>query len=207
MGAGQFCTNPGVVVVPEAHADAFAEAARTAAEGVAFQTMLSDGIAAGYRDGLARARAAAGTEPVHEGGCSEREAGPTLLRMCARDAIAHPEALDEVFGPMGVIVSAAPGEMEALLRAMPGQLTATLQMDAADHDAARALMPALEAMAGRILANGFPTGVEVAHAMMHGGPWPASTDPRFTSVGTLAIRRWLRPVCYQDIPDGLLAGM
>jgi NADP-dependent aldehyde dehydrogenase len=97
--------------------------------------------------------------------------------------------------------------MEVLMRAMAGQLTATLQMDEADHPQARALMPALEAMAGRILANGFPTGVEVAHAMMHGGPWPATTDPRFTSVGTLSIRRWLRPVCFQDMPEGLMTIM
>jgi NADP-dependent aldehyde dehydrogenase len=207
MGAGQFCTNPGVIVVPEAQADAFVEAARAAAADVAAQTMLSDGIAAGYRDALARARAAADVQVIHEGGCSDRAASPTLLRMDARDAIARPEAFDEVFGPAGTILSAAPGEMEVLMRAMAGQLTATLQMDEADHPQARALMPALEAMAGRILANGFPTGVEVAHAMMHGGPWPATTDPRFTSVGTLSIRRWLRPVCFQDMPEGLMTIM
>ena len=88
---------------------------------------------------------------------------------------------------------------------MEGQLTATLQLDApADIEAARTLMPALERKAGRILANGWPTGVEVGHAMVHGGPYPSTSDGRTTSVGTLAIRRFLRPVCYQDLPDALL---
>jgi len=87
---------------------------------------------------------------------------------------------------------------------MEGQLTVTLQMDDSDAALASALLPALERKAGRILINGFPTGVEVAHAMVHGGPFPATADGRSTSVGTLAIRRFLRPVCYQDFPDALL---
>ena len=87
---------------------------------------------------------------------------------------------------------------------MQGQLTITLQMDEADTDAARALLPTLERKAGRLLVNGWPTGVEVCHAMVHGGPFPATSDSRTTSVGTLAIRRFLRPVCYQDLPDDLL---
>lgn len=205
MGAGQFCTNPGVIVVPEAQADAFAEAARAAAAQIAPQTMLTDGIARAYRAGVDAARAAPGVTVSHAAQARGRAAGPVLLRLAAADAIARPEILEEVFGPMGVVVCVRDdAEAEALARALPGQLTATLQMDEADHPQARALMPALEAMAGRILANGFPTGVEVAHAMMHGGPWPATTDPRFTSVGTLAIRRWQRPVCHQDVPEAIL---
>lgn len=91
-----------------------------------------------------------------------------------------------------------------MAKAMEGQLTATLQMDDDDLDLARRLMPILERKAGRILANGFPTGVEVSDAMMHGGPYPASTSASSTSVGTLAIRRFLRPVAYQDLPLALL---
>jgi len=87
---------------------------------------------------------------------------------------------------------------------MEGQLTVTLQMDDADTEYARALMPILERKAGRVLVNGWPTGVEVTHAMVHGGPFPATSDGRTTSVGTLAIRRFLRPVCYQDLPAALL---
>lgn len=205
MGAGQFCTNPGVIVVPEAHADTFADAAVAAATTVGPQTMLTDGIATAFRAGTEAMRTAPGVETLHAASCEGRTGAPTLLRMTAAEAIARPETLEEVFGPTGIIVTTR-NETEALGLAlsMPGQLTATLQMDEADHPAARDLLPALERMAGRILANGFPTGVEVAHAMMHGGPWPASTDPRFTSVGTLAIRRWLRPVCYQDMPSAVM---
>lgn len=100
---------------------------------------------------------------------------------------------------------ASPEELAAVARALEGQLTATLHLEAGTDDAlAAGLLPVLELKAGRILANGFPTGVEVCDAMVHGGPFPATSDPRTTSVGTLAIARFLRPVCYQDIPDGLL---
>jgi NADP-dependent aldehyde dehydrogenase len=96
--------------------------------------------------------------------------------------------------------------MRQLLEQMEGQLTITLQMDEADLPTARALMPILERKAGRLLINSFPTGVEVAHAMVHGGPFPSTSDGRSTSVGTLAIRRFLRPVCYQGFPEALLPG-
>ena len=91
-----------------------------------------------------------------------------------------------------------------MLESLEGQLTATLHMDEADHAGAAKLMPILEKKVGRILANGWPTGVEVAHAMVHGGPYPATTDGRTTSVGTLAIERFLRPVSYQALPEALL---
>jgi 2,5-dioxopentanoate dehydrogenase len=96
------------------------------------------------------------------------------------------------------------GAMREVLQAMEGQLTVTLHIDPADEPMARELLPLLERKAGRILVNGFPTGVEVSHAMVHGGPFPATSDPRSTSVGSLAIRRYLRPVCYQDFPPALL---
>ena len=91
-----------------------------------------------------------------------------------------------------------------MIASLEGQLTATIHMDEEDHAAARTLLPLLERKAGRILANGWPTGVEVADAMVHGGPYPASTNFGATSVGTMAIRRFLRPVCYQNIPEALL---
>ena len=94
--------------------------------------------------------------------------------------------------------------MKEIIEQLEGQLTVTLQMDDADLDYARALLPALERKAGRLLVNGFPTGVEVCHAMVHGGPFPATSDGRSTSVGSMAIYRFLRPVCYQDFPPGLL---
>lgn len=95
-------------------------------------------------------------------------------------------------------------EMKAIAEALEGQLTATLHLESADFELARELTIILEEKAGRLLCNGFPTGVEVGAAMMHGGPFPASTDVRTTSVGTLAIDRWLRPVAYQDFPTVLL---
>jgi NADP-dependent aldehyde dehydrogenase len=113
--------------------------------------------------------------------------------------------LHEVFGAASIVVRCDGVEaMVKLIDGLEGQLTITLQMDPADADLARRLLPNLELKAGRILANGWPTGVEVGHAMVHGGPFPATTDSRTTSVGSLAIERFLRPVCYQDIPDALL---
>jgi NADP-dependent aldehyde dehydrogenase len=96
--------------------------------------------------------------------------------------------------------------MAQIAHSLQGQLTCTLHLDAADTDLGRSLMPILERKAGRVLANGFPTGVEVCDAMVHGGPYPASTNFGATSVGTLSIRRFLRPVCYQNMPDALLPG-
>ena len=95
-------------------------------------------------------------------------------------------------------------QLRELAESLEGQLTAAVHMEAADLGMARELLPVLERKAGRLLFNGFPTGVEVSHAMVHGGPYPATSDPRFTSVGTLAVRRFLRPVCYQDMPAALL---
>jgi len=114
---------------------------------------------------------------------------------------------EEVFGPLGLIVRVKDvDEMVKLARSLHGQLTCTLHMDAGDTAVAQRLMPVLERKAGRVLANGFPTGVEVSEAMVHGGPYPASTNFGATSVGTLSIRRFLRPVSYQNIPDDILPG-
>ena len=119
--------------------------------------------------------------------------------------LGDPELSHEVFGAASIVIRAESFEQVAeVLQGMEGQLTATLQLDDADLDLARQLMPLLERKAGRILANGWPTGVEVSDAMVHGGPFPATSDPRSTSVGTAAIERFLRPVCYQDLPDALL---
>ncbi len=110
-----------------------------------------------------------------------------------------------MFGSSSIVVRCADAdEMLAVTRLLEGQLTATLHLDDGDHALAQALLPLLEEKAGRILANGWPTGVEVCEAMVHGGPFPATSDTRTTSVGTLAIRRFLRPVCYQDLPAVLL---
>lgn len=206
MGAGQFCTNPGIAVVPVgADGDAFAEAAREALAGVGAQTMLTDGIAKAYREGRDRVAGSKGVREVLTSTCDLRNATPYLYEVSADDWLANEELGEEVFGPLGVMVRTSDvGQMKAIAAAMHGQLTATLHVDDADHGAAAELMPLLVRKAGRVLANGYPTGVEVADSMVHGGPYPASTNFGATSVGTLAIRRWLRSVCFQNMPDTLL---
>ncbi|WP_209597478.1 aldehyde dehydrogenase (NADP(+)) [Ruegeria sp. HKCCSP351] len=206
MGAGQFCTNPGVaVMLAGAAADHFAETARTALSETPAQTMLTDGIADAYRAGQARIANTAGVQEVLTSMCEQRTASPYLYRTNAVNWLANETLGEEVFGPLGVIVTAeTPDEMRAVAHSLQGQLTCTLHMDDADLDTARSLMPILERKAGRVLANSFPTGVDVCDSMVHGGPYPASTNFGATSVGTLSIRRFLRPVCYQNMPDALL---
>lgn len=206
MGAGQFCTNPGIVVAAAGpDGDRFVAAARAALEGVSPQTMLTDGIAEAYRRGKARLAGHAGVVPVHEADSDGRTAAPNVYETTAAAFLADRALGEEVFGPLGLVVrvKAAP-DMVALAESFEGQLTATLQLDDGDVELARALLPVLERKAGRVLANGFPTGVEVCEAMVHGGPYPASTNFGATSVGTMAIRRFLRPVSYQNLPAALL---
>ncbi|MAZ14916.1 MAG: aldehyde dehydrogenase (NADP(+)) [Ahrensia sp.] len=206
MGAGQFCTNPGIAVIVDGpDADAFANAATEALEPVGAQTMLTDGIAGAYRSGRDRVAASAGVQELLTSTCDLRNATPYLYRVSGKDWLTNHALGEEVFGPLGLIVTVADfDEMLAIARSLQGQLTCTIHMDAADTEEGKALMPVLERKAGRLLANGFPTGVEGCDAMVHGGPYPASTNFGATSVGTLSIRRFLRPVCYQNMPQYLL---
>ncbi|MGR3762135.1 aldehyde dehydrogenase (NADP(+)) [Roseobacteraceae bacterium NS-SX3] len=206
MGAGQFCTNPGIaVVIGGSGADAFAAAAAQALEAAGCQTMLTEGIAAACREASERMAAADGVQALMTPAFGSRSAGPGLFLATGSTWLQSRVLREEVFGPVGLIVRAADfEEMMAVARALEGQLACTLHMDDSDMEAAQNLMPLLERKAGRVLANGFPTGVEVCDAMVHGGPYPASTNFGATSVGTLSIRRFLRPVCYQNIPAALL---
>ncbi|WP_226781344.1 aldehyde dehydrogenase (NADP(+)) [Oceaniglobus trochenteri] len=206
MGAGQFCTNPGVAVVQAGpQADAFIAATVEALAEVAPQTMLTDGMADAYRKGAAQIADNGKTEQKAGTATTDRTAAPYLFTVSGDDWLANPDLHHEVFGPLGLVVLVKDAaQAEEIARGLEGQLTLTLQMDEADHDIASGLMPLLERKAGRVLANGFPTGVEVCDAMVHGGPYPASTNFGATSVGTLAIRRFLRPVCYQNIPTALI---
>ncbi len=206
MGAGQFCTNPGIAVVIEGpEADAFVAAAKAALAQVGAQVMLTDGIAAAYRQGRDRVASSAGVQEVLTSVCDLRNATPYLFETTGEAWLANHALGEEVFGPLGLIVKVRDAdEMMRIARSLQGQLTCTLHLDAGDTRQARALMPVLERKAGRVLANGFPTGVEVCDAMVHGGPYPASTNFGATSVGTLSIRRFLRPVSYQNIPAAIL---
>jgi len=117
----------------------------------------------------------------------------------------HPELQDEIFGAASLVVRCPDmATLRHIVETMEGQLTAALHIEPEDYDAARSLLPLLERRVGRILVNGFGTGVEVSHAMVHGGPYPATADGRSTSVGSLAVDRFLRPVSYQDLPDAIL---
>jgi 2,5-dioxopentanoate dehydrogenase len=210
LGAGQFCTNPGLVFAPEGPGlDAFVAAANDALAARAAAPMLTPGIHAAYANGVGRLGASPNvTELAH--GCPARpgsyEGQAMLFSTDAAGFTSDPAVQEEVFGASAVLVRCADvASMQTLAETMEGQLTATLQLDdPADIGAARTLWPTLERKAGRILVNGWPTGVEVGHAMVHGGPYPATSDSRTTSVGSLAIRRFLRPVCYQDVPKSLL---
>lgn len=206
MGAGQFCTNPGIIVALDGpETEAFIAAAHAALLPTPAQTMLTDGIAAAFRDGRDQIASADGVQAVLTTDAQGRHVSPYLYAVSGDDWLANPALSHEVFGPLGLIVRARDGaQMLAIAHSLEGQLTCTLQLDDADHALAATLLPVLERKAGRLLANGFPTGVEVCEAMVHGGPYPASTNFGATSVGTLSIRRWLRPVSYQNLPVSLL---
>lgn len=206
MGVGQFCTNPGLVLVMDgAGADAFIATAEAALKEVAPQTMLTDGIASAFAAGAEKIAATGAAKARLTGTCPARQAAPHLFETTGAQLLANPALTHEVFGPLGIVVRVKDKEeLARIAESFEGQLTVTLQMDDGDVELAASLMPVLERKAGRILANGFPTGVEVCDAMVHGGPYPASTNFGATSVGTMAIRRWLRPVSYQNLPEALL---
>ncbi|MFL1461299.1 aldehyde dehydrogenase (NADP(+)) [Roseococcus sp. DSY-14] len=205
MGAGQFCTNPGLVLALDNPAlDRFIAAASAKLREAPAQVMLTPGILRAYTEGVATLAGHA-TQRAEGQAATGLQGVAALFETDAASFAANHALAEEVFGAASLVVRCP--DLATLARvaaALEGQLTATLHLDAADHDAARALLPVLERRAGRVLCNGWPTGVEVSHAMVHGGPYPATSDGRSTSVGTLAIGRFLRPVCYQDLPDALL---
>jgi 2,5-dioxopentanoate dehydrogenase len=206
LGAGQFCTNPGILLTVESEATSrFIATVAEALGGIPAQTMLTLGIQSAYAKGIA-AIAAEGATLVGSGVAGASTCGQAqVFTVSGADFRANAALGHEVFGPSSIIITCADlAEVAAILGGMEGQLTATLHMAPADYPAARDLLPILEGLAGRIIANAWPTGVEVTHAMVHGGPFPATSDGRSTSVGTLAIDRFLRPVSYQDMPAALL---
>jgi NADP-dependent aldehyde dehydrogenase len=208
LGVGQFCTNPGLVIAIAGPAlDAFRAAAVEALGAKGAGTMLTASIQQAYAGAVERRSGIAGVTLVAQGseagtGCAARAA---LYQTDAATFVANPALEDEIFGPTSlVVVCRDADEVLQVAAHVEGQLTATIHATAADRDLAARLLPVLERKAGRILFNGFPTGVEVSHAMVHGGPFPATSDSRSTSVGASAIDRFVRPVCYQDVPAELL---
>ncbi|KRA63928.1 2,5-dioxovalerate dehydrogenase [Caulobacter sp. Root655] len=207
QGAGQFCTNPGLLLAIDGpELDAFlAATAEVVAKAPAGQ-MLTPGICKAYTGGVHALETTDGVSQVAhglDGGHGQGRAA--LFSVDAATFLATPHLQDEVFGAASLVVRAKDlAQLLEVLAALEGQLTVAVHMDEADMDLARALLPTLELKAGRVLVNGFGTGVEVGHAMVHGGPFPATSDSRTTSVGSLAIHRFLRPVSYQNLPQALL---
>lgn len=208
MGAGQFCTNPGLVLAIAGPAlDAFVEAAGHALTDSAPGTMLSPGIHASFEKGVEALARHAAVKTVARGKVGEgvNQAVGALFHTDAQSFLADRALGHEVFGSSSIVVACADmAELTRVVTSLEGQLTATLQIDAEDEADAGQLIPALADRVGRILVNGWPTGVEVSHAMVHGGPFPATSDGRTTSVGTAAIYRFLRPVSLQNLPAALL---
>ncbi|MDN7560790.1 aldehyde dehydrogenase (NADP(+)) [Burkholderia orbicola] len=208
LGAGQFCTNPGLILAVDGPAlDGFVAAAAERLAQVPAATMLTPGIHRAFDNSVLKfeqhprvrtvARACAPTG-VNQGQGALFSTTADAFRECV-------ELHEEIFGAASLVVRCPDLKaMHELIESLDGQLTAALHIDEADYDAVRSFLPVLERRAGRILVNGFGTGVEVGHAMVHGGPYPSTADGRSTSVGSLAIRRFLRPVSYQDMPDALL---
>jgi len=207
LGMGQFCTNPGLVFAVEGpDLDRFLASASRALAETSSAPMLTASICANYRAGVARLDQHGDTSRVARSGQPASDNGAALFLVDVRDFLDDPALAEEVFGPAALVVRCRnTDDFAAALQRMEGQLTATLHLAAEDHAVVRSLIPLLERRVGRILVNGWPTGVEVSPAMVHGGPHPATSDSRSTSVGTLAIERFLRPVCYQDFPDDLLS--
>ncbi|MEY2878168.1 MAG: hypothetical protein RLZZ15_548 [Verrucomicrobiota bacterium] len=210
LGVGQFCTKPGLVfAVRGADTDAFLQKLAELVRAAPCGTMLTGGIREAFLENHKKVTHVAGVTPLAaataEANETHTESAPSVATTTAKNFLAHPALATEAFGPFTLVVLADTAfELAACAAALEGQLTATVHGNPADLAAARPLLAALERIAGRLLINGFPTGVEVCPAMNHGGPSPATTDPRFTSVGTAAILRFARPVCYQGFPDTLL---
>ena len=207
LGVGQFCTNPGLTIgIADERFDTFVhgldELIRVAPPG----TMLTPAICRSYEAGVTRLSAIEGISTTRSSSPREEpQVLPSLFVTGAPLFLRTHEVAQELFGPSTVVVRCGSrGELEAVARNLEGQLTATVHGTPADLDEYASLLSILEHKAGRLIVNGFPTGVEVCASMQHGGPYPATTDSRSTSVGTAAIHRFVRPVAYQNFPQRLL---
>lgn len=204
LGAGQFCTNPGVMIVMESDAAVcFQEALAHEVQKLMPQTMLHPNIFANYQSRLGHLFSFSEVDKLAE---SERQAEgycgrPAVARVTGADFLRNPAIAEEIFGPFSLlIVCHGQNELEKVLAAFSGQLTASVMGTATDIENYASSLRIIQEVVGRLIFNGVPTGVEVCYAMQHGGPYPASTDGRFTSVGVDAIKRFVRPVAFQDAP-------
>ncbi len=207
LGVGQFCTNPGLVFL---QASEDTESFKTALAGHVGQSaagvMLSSGISKNYRSLLEKASAIPGVEVLAQGQAAGSSCHGTshLLHATAQSFLNEPALQEEVFGPSTLLITGQQDELLEAAKNLHGHLTVSLHGTEEDLIESQGLIAILEQKAGRLIINDYPTGVEVCHSMVHGGPYPATTDSRSTSVGTGAIKRFVRPVCYQGFPSGLL---
>lgn len=203
QGVGQFCTNPGILVGVRSEAlDALVSALAHRIRDTAAGVMLYDGLHQNFERGVERSKTA-GAHVVAEGGAAQgpSEAHVSLLGVDARTFVDTPALREEMFGPASILVTAnSVDELEQVAEAMEGQLTASIHGTEEELVTHARLVRLLERRVGRLIYNGYPTGVEVGHAMQHGGPYPASSDARTTAVGSASIVRFARPVCYQNFP-------
>jgi alpha-ketoglutaric semialdehyde dehydrogenase len=207
-GNGQLCTSPGLVFVPRSEpAEVFTAAAGDAVRAVAGAAMLTGGIRDAFETGTRVLADHPGVSELGHGTPAPAvvvDGVPQLFVTDGRTFLADDSLQDEIFGPASLVVTVDdPAQMIEILAGLEGQLTVTIHSDG-DEPGAQALLDAAELRAGRVLFNGWPTGVEVGHAMVHGGPFPATSNSQSTSVGSLAIDRFLRPVSYQNVPAALL---
>jgi NADP-dependent aldehyde dehydrogenase len=210
LGVGQFCTNPGLVFVEKSDVTkAFLQKLENLIAATPAGTMLTADLCGSYLAGVEKFSAASGVKRAArvsaDRGAGKAQAGAALFATDAETFLANHNLMDEVFGPSTLVVECSSrAQMLAAALKLEGQLTATVHGTPDELAASRDLVAVLEGKVGRILFNGFPTGVEVCHAMTHGGPYPATADGRSTSVGTRAILRFVRPVCFQTFPDAAL---
>ena len=207
--AGQLCTKPGLLFVLDgAGTDAFLDAARESVAGLPAVPMLTGGIQDSFRRGTETLSAHSGVTQLAAGSADDSVASPGVAQLyvtTGQTFLAEPRLADEIFGPTSLIVRVRDqNELGEIVAGLEGQLTAAVHLGETDTALVADLLDRLELVAGRIIANGWPTGVDVGHAMVHGGPYPATSAPATTSVGSRAIERFLRPVAYQDVPAGFL---
>jgi alpha-ketoglutaric semialdehyde dehydrogenase len=203
LGVGQFCTNPGLILVPDqGGTPQFRAKLIGLMSGTTDTTMLTQGIRETYAGAVKQRALAAGVETLVR---QDTPSGTALFQTSVKTFLNTPELAEEIFGPATLlVVYDDTSELHALVDPLEGQLTATVHGEPSELVLHRSLLNRLESKAGRVIINGFPTGVEVGSAMVHGGPYPATSDGQSTSVGTRAITRFARPVCYQDVPEALL---
>jgi len=205
LGAGQFCTNPGLILgIKNTSLNQFIEVLGTEIEKLEPSCMLHPNIHNNFEKGKQELSTQDGTDVIasYETAVDPNYGQQKVLTVNGSDFLENPKLHQEVFGPFSIVVQCAnANELTDILHQLEGQLTGTILGDASEIKTFEEVVDALQSRVGRIIFNGVPTGVEVCPSMLHGGPFPASTDSRFTSVGTSAIKRWVRPVSYQNWPQ------